>query len=234
TCWPEALDAEAPRYEIEEGKHPLLPADRAVGNTLALGQDDKARLLIVTGSNMAGKSTFLKMSGLSLLLAQTGAPVPARAMRWTPLAVDSDINVRDSLDDGRSYFAVEVDRVLEIIQLASTDAFRLALIDEIFRGTNTREKVAAGVEVARQLATGQSLAILATHDMEFTQLEADIEGGTVRNAHFSDDIRNGSMAFDYRLEPGPARGSNAIRVLAHAGYPEDLVRRALERSERSD
>ncbi|MEE9394342.1 MAG: hypothetical protein V3W41_17720 [Planctomycetota bacterium] len=229
---PVILERETPKLEIDDGLHPYLSSGAAVGNSVSL--HSKGPLLIITGSNMAGKSTFLKMVGLNSILAQIGASTRATSAHMTPLSLSSDINVRDSLDDGQSYFAVEVDRIREMIEQVADEPFSLLLLDEMFRGTNTHEKVAAGIEVTRHLAATGALSLVATHDHEFTELELAEPALGIRNFHFNEDLEDGGMVFHYHLNRGPAVSRNAIRVLEAKGFPRDLVQRALERSLRHD
>ncbi|MCB9830914.1 MAG: hypothetical protein H6807_00460 [Planctomycetes bacterium] len=225
--WPE-LDDEAPGLTIEEGLHPFLPSSGSQANSISLVAE--APVAVITGSNMTGKSTFLKMCGLNQLLASIGAPVRARRMRSRPMVLHSDINVRDSLDDGRSYFAVEVQRIKAVLDDVGAGRPVLAILDEMFRGTNTAEKVAAGCAVTRWLAARATPSLVATHDAPFTALER--EGLGIRNYHFAERIVDDKMVFDHRLEPGPARSRNAIKVLEIAGFPLEIVTRALESAER--
>ena len=227
--WPECVNG-PPELAIENGIHPLLPFESAVANSIILEANHS--IGIVTGSNMAGKSTFLKMCGLNQLLAQVGAPVRAKNMRCTPLRLRSDINVQDSLDDGRSYFAVEVARIKNVLEEVAAGAPVFAILDEMFRGTNTREKVAAGLEVVHWLANKGCLVLVATHDDQFTLLAA--QDTKIDNYHFAETISEGKMEFDYKLELGPARSRNAIKVLELEGFPSEIVKRALERTKKHD
>lgn len=227
--FPEILTAEEPQLAIAGGEHPLLRCGEAVANDVELG--GSSRLAIVTGSNMAGKSTYLRTAALAVLLAQTGAPVRARAMRLTPLALHANINVRDSLADGKSYFLVEVERVRDILAAAARGPAVLGVFDELFRGTNAHERLAASREIARHLAASGGLFLLATHDQGLARLAAEEAAPGIVALHFEDEIRDGQMVFPYRARPGVARSHNAIRLLAIAGYPPDLVERARAHAE---
>lgn len=228
--WPQ-IDEQSSTITIESGLHPFLPIEVARPNSMSL--DPSNGVLVITGSNMSGKSTFLKMCGLNQLMAQCGGPVRAKSMTTSPHLLHTDINVSDSLDDGRSYFAVEVGRIKDVIDDLEEKVPTFSLLDEMFRGTNTNEKVAAGIEVTRWIASKRGKALVATHDAPFTKLEAD-EGLGIRNFHFTEEIQNGTMVFDYRLRAGKAMSSNAIRVLGIEGYPEELVKNALENSKKHD
>jgi DNA mismatch repair ATPase MutS len=209
-----------PRVEIEAGVHPLLDPGRAVANDIVLGRD--ARLVLVTGSNMAGKSTFLRMVAANVVLAQAGARVRARVLRLTPLRVHAHIHVRDSLADGKSTFLVEVERVREVLAAADREPGVLGILDELFRGTNTVERIAAGRAIATHLAATGALFLVATHDPELAHLASEGVPG-VRAVHFGDAIVGGRMEFPYRLETGLARTRNALRLLEIAGYPQAVV-----------
>lgn len=222
---PEPLDAPAPILEMEALGHPLIEPERLVLNDVRL--DEGNPIAIITGSNMSGKSTLLKAVGTNLILAGMGGPVQARRMRWTPMAVSSDINVRDSLDDGKSYFAVEVERVAGILRRAREGEKIFAIFDELFRGTNSSERQAIGMALLAHLRETGGLYLVATHDLAMTRLEGEIPG--IANFHFRETVEAGAMRFDYRLRPGPAPTRNAIRVLETRGYPEGLVKEARER-----
>jgi hypothetical protein len=222
--FPEIVRRDTPWLDIGSGEHPLLRHGDVVPNDITLG--DSVRVELVTGSNMAGKSTFLRMVMLNALLAQVGSAVRARRMRMTPLSLQANINVSDSLADGKSYFLVEVERVHDMLQVARTTPFVLSVFDELFRGTNSNERLAASREIARLLAAHGGLCLLATHDLELTRLvqEEQVEG--MAALHFRDEIRDGRMVFPYVAHRGVSGVHNALRVLELAGYPTDLVQRA--------
>ncbi len=223
---PEPLQAERPVVVAEGLGHPLIEDSRLVRNDFSLGEP--TRLAIITGSNMAGKSTFLKAVGINLILAGAGGPVCARRFRWTPLAIYSDVNTRDSLDDGKSYFQVEVERVREILATAREDIRMLGIFDELFRGTNSTERRAISRAILRYLEASGVLVLVATHDEALTET-AEFEDETRRSAanfHFQERIEGHTMTFEYRLREGPASTRNAIRVLEVSGYPEEVTRDA--------
>jgi hypothetical protein len=222
--FPQLLQRDTPWLCIEAGEHPLLPHGEAVPNDIALG--DGVRVELVTGSNMAGKSTFLRMVMLNTLLAQVGAAVRAGSMQLTPLHLQANINVSDSLADGKSYFLVEVERVRDMLQVVRDTPFVLTVFDELFRGTNSNERLAASREIARLLAAAGGLCLLATHDLELTRLveEEAVEG--MAALHFRDEIHDGQMTFPYVAHRGVAAAHNALRLLELTGYPDDLVQRA--------
>ncbi len=222
---PEVVEGAQPRFEAEGLGHPLIEPGKAVLNDIRV--DFVAPIALITGSNMAGKSTLLKAVGVNVVLAGMGGPVFARSMRWTPMAVHGDINVRDSLDDGKSYFAVEVERIGRIIAESKKSALLLGILDEPFRGTNSAERQAIAMALLAHLRAAGGLYFVATHDLALTSLEAEIPG--VVNYHFREEVAGGTMTFDYRLRPGPAPTRNAILVLEARGFPAELVKDARRR-----
>lgn len=222
-------DVPPPQVHATGLAHPLLEPARAVPNDVALGGSDP-RILLVTGSNMAGKSTYLKAIGANLVLAAAGGPVCARRFRWTPVALHTDVNVRDSLDDGKSYFQVEVERVRAVLDEATRRPHVLALFDELFRGTNSIERQAIVVALLRHLRDRGVLAVVATHDLQLNDLVTVDHEPQLASAHFEETVVDGAMRFDYRCRPGPARTRNAIRVLELSGYPPGLIAEARARA----
>ncbi len=231
TCWPEP--AATTGLDIEAGVHPLIAPTAAVGNDVRLSPSE--RLWIITGSNMAGKSTFLRMTGVNVLLAQLGGPALARRMCWSPLRIMTDLRVRDSLAAGESYYLAEVRHLRRLLRAATEDVPLLGLVDEPFRGTNSDDQSAASLAVLQDLLRSGQLFIVATHDWHLTRLA---EGRTARNFHFRENLDAAGLVFDYRLHDGPAQTRNALRILEREEYPADLVARAHqwlnERATRSD
>ncbi|MFN2138752.1 MAG: MutS family DNA mismatch repair protein [Candidatus Promineifilaceae bacterium] len=222
TTFPEIIDepgGAGPIFAANQLGHPLIPRQARVTNDFAL--QDLGDVALITGSNMAGKSTFLRTIGLNICLAQSGAPVLARKMRTIPFRLFASITVTDSLTDGFSFFYAEVRRLRELLdyleQLEGTPLF--FLIDEIFRGTNNRERLIGSRAYVQALAGGHGCGAIATHDLELVQL-AEREKG-VRNYHFRDDVDQGRMIFDYKLRPGPCPTTNALRIMRLAGLPVD-------------
>ena len=221
---PRPCDDERPRVEAKELGHPLLPADVAVRNPLALGAPDN--VWILTGSNMSGKSTYIKSVGLNLVLAGAGGAVCASQFEWTPLRLYTDINVRDSLDDGKSYFQVEVERVLEVVHAAEKEPRLIALFDELFRGTNADERLAIARALLRHIRTTGALLLVATHDRALADLvTVDGEQG-IANRHLRETVEDGVMRFDYSLKDGAATSRNAVQVLEAHGYPANIIEEA--------
>jgi len=216
TCYP-APTGEA-RVEITDGRHPLIAPARIVPNTVRLTPE--VRIWVISGSNLAGKSTFLRMVGVNVWLAQIGSAVVAREMSWSPLRLISDLRARDNLAEDESYFLAEVRHLRRMVLPPAGPGVLLALIDEPFRGTNSEDQSAASVAVLKHLLASSSLVLLATHDRHLTQLA---DGAAVRNFHFREDLSRGGMVFDYHLHDGPARTRNALRVLEREGYPPQIL-----------
>jgi len=209
------IDEGPARFEARALGHPLLPDDGCVRNDVALSQE--ARFYVISGSNMAGKSTLLRAIGLNAVLAQAGAPVRADSMRLSPLAVCASIATVDSLLQGKSKFLAEVERLREAIQLANAERPVLFLIDEIFSGTNSRDRRVAAEAVIRALVERGAIGALSTHDLALSEIAGDEMAGV--NVHMGS--RNGTdpMDFDYRLKPGVTKEANALAIARMAGVP---------------
>jgi hypothetical protein len=199
-------------YDGEGLRHPLLRD--CVPNDLRL--DGELRVLIVSGSNMSGKSTYLRTAGVNAVLALAGAPVRARRLRLTPLAVGTSMHVHDSLEEGRSRFYAEVLRVRQLVDLTRGPLPLLFLLDEIFAGTNSHDRRLGAESVVRGLAEAGALGLVTTHDLSLTQI-ADQLGPRAANVHFADHFEGGVMRFDYRLQPGVVRHSNALALMRAVG-----------------
>ena len=197
--------------------HPLLKPESKVCNDFDLDHDQ--RIVILTGSNMAGKSTFLRTIGVNLVLAYAGAPVNAEHLQTSLFRIFTCIKVSDSVQDGLSYFYAEVKRLQALLAAAEMDDPLpvLFLIDEIFRGTNSRERLIGSRSYIRRLAQGSSVGLVATHDLELIKLGEEIEG--VVNRHFREEVRDGRMVFDYRLRSGPCPTTNALTIMRLEGLP---------------
>jgi hypothetical protein len=197
--------------------HPLLKPESKVCNDFEM--DHGNRIVILTGSNMAGKSTFLRTIGVNLVLAYAGAPVNADKLQASLFRIFTCIKVSDSVQDGLSYFYAEVKRLQALLAAAEADDPLpvLFLIDEIFRGTNSRERLIGSRSYIRKLSEGRSVGLVATHDLELIKLADEIDG--VVNQHFREDVSNGRMVFDYRLRPGPCPTTNALTIMRLEGLP---------------
>lgn len=206
---------------ITAGRHPLVDPVRCVANDVSL--DVRTRMLLITGSNMSGKSTYLRMIGLNTILAHLGAAVCAEEMRLCPVRLVTDLRVRDNLAKHESYFLAEVRHLKRLVSPAEDEAPILGLIDEPFRGTNSDEQAAATLAVVEHLKQSPHFFVIATHERRVTELG---EGGTACNAHFQENLDRTGMVFDYRLRPGPAATRNALRLLEAEAYPSEVTQRA--------
>lgn len=217
--FPEITSEAAPVLQAAGLGHPLIPAGQKVRNDFtipALGA-----IALITGSNMAGKSTFIKTVGINLCLAYAGGPVDAVRFRSLPFRLHTCIRISDSITAGYSYFYAEVKCLRRLMdELGSTDSLPvLYLIDEIFRGTNNRERLIGSRAYLRALAGAPGAGLLATHDLELASLSAGYP--QVTNYHFRDHVLAGRLAFDYRLRPGPSPTTNALKIMEMEGLPVD-------------
>lgn len=214
---PEFVEGSRPSLSARGLAHPLIAKSKRVANDIELGES--ARCHLVTGSNMAGKSTFLRAIGLNLLLANAGAQVVCRSLRLTRLDAESSMRPADSLADGFSSFYAEVADLVEIVKQAEAEhaVAPLYLVDEIFRGTNNRERRIGAEAVIRALAKTSALGLVTTHDLDLASLQGDVAG--LRNHHFGDDVADGKMTFSYEYRAGACPSTNAIKVMRAAGLP---------------
>lgn len=211
--FPEIVE-QGPLYEAEGLAHPLLPGGRCVPNDLHLGPD--LRVLIVSGSNMSGKSTYLRTIGINAVLALAGAPVRARRVRISPLALGATLRIQDSLMAGQSRFFTEVLRVRQVVDLSRGPIPLLFLLDEIFSGTNSHDRRQGAEAVVCGLVRAGAIGLVTTHDLSLTQI-AELLGSQARNVHFADHLEGERMVFDYRLQDGVVRHSNAIALMRAVG-----------------
>jgi len=214
-CRPELSDDE-PDLVIEGIRHPQI--DDAVPNSLRLGE----RGALVTGVNMSGKSTLLRTVGLGAIMAQALATVPATRWSGPRLRVLTSISHRDRILEGKSFFLVEAERMLELLRGATEDGRALVLVDELLRGTNSSERIGASVVLLDHIAAAGAITLVATHELEL----AERLGDRFEALHFEEVVGDGALAFTYRLAPGIATTRNALRLLSELGLPEPLVERA--------
>ena len=197
--------------------HPLIPSAHRITNDLALRE--KGEILLVTGSNMSGKSTFLRTIGINTCLAQAGGPVCAAAFEWSWVRIACCIRVDDSLEAGLSFFYAEVKRLKRLLDAAQTVEGPpvLFLIDEIFKGTNNRERLIGSRAYIQALAASNGFGLVTTHDLELAEMDRTIPRLT--NAHFQETVHGTQLRFDYKLRPGPCPTTNALRIMALEGLP---------------
>ncbi len=181
---------------------------------MALGPE--VQLLIVSGSNMSGKSTLLRALGANVVLALAGAPVRARSLRLTPLSVAASLRTQDSLQEGVSRFYAEIKRLRQVVDIAETRPPALFLLDEILHGTNSHDRRVGAEALARALVRRGAIGLLTTHDLALAAI-ADDPALHARNVHFEDTMEDGRVVFDYRLLPGTVTRSNALELMRAVG-----------------
>jgi hypothetical protein len=213
TVFPEFVE-QTPYFEAQDFTHPLLPESRAVRNDLQL--DAGQRLMVISGPNMAGKSTFTRSVGVNALLAQAGAPVRARRMALSELQVAASICVLDSLQGGLSRFYAEITRLKQIYDLTGRDLPVLFLLDELLSGTNSHDRQVGTESIVRGLLRHRAVGIVTTHDLALTAIVDSLNGQAV-NYHFGDTFAEGRLSFDYILSPGIAQSTNALQLMQSIG-----------------
>jgi DNA mismatch repair ATPase MutS len=221
--FPELIDGQAAILEATEVAHPLIASSVAVRNTLALqatspqGVDRSTpQVLIVSGSNMSGKSTLMRTTGINVVLALAGAPVRAERLRLTPLAVGTCLRHTDSLQEHRSGFYTEALRIRRIYDLLRGPLPVLFLFDELLSGTNSKDRRIAAEGVIKTMLARGAVGMVTTHDLSLTDI-ASIFPGQVKNVHLQDHVEQGKMTFDYKLRDGVITHSNALELMRLIG-----------------
>jgi len=214
-AFPELLEGSA-GFEAEELGHPLLPIDRCVSNDVMLNAS--RAFYLVSGSNMAGKSTFLRAIGLNAVLGLAGAPVCATSARLAVFRVCASISITDSLEEGKSKFLAEVERLRESIRATDKGNQVLFLVDEILSGTNSKDRRIAAEAMIVALVAGGAVGALSTHDLALTEIadKPELHG---QNVHMESASREDPLAFDYRVKPGISRQTNALAIVRMLGIP---------------
>lgn len=217
TSWP--VPSSTLIWDANQIAHPLIPAQSRVYNDHRF--EDIGKLGLLTGSNMAGKSTFLRTVGLNTVLANAGAPVVAASMSWQPARVFTSMKITDSVTEGYSYFFAEVKRLKALFD-ATQQMDRepvLYLIDEIFKGTNTKERLIGSRAYISSLSEGYGFGLVATHDLELIKLSQETD--RISNLHFEENFVAGQMQFSYKLMKGPCTSTNALHIMRQAGLKLD-------------
>jgi DNA mismatch repair ATPase MutS len=188
-----------------------------VRNDVDLGGPDGPRVLVVSGSNMSGKSTLLRAVGVAAVLAQAGGPVRAKRLEMTPLDVGGTLRVQDSLRAGRSRFFAEILRLKEILEAAGRpERGLLFLLDEVLAGTNSHDRRFGARAIVERLVERGAIGLITTHDLALAEI-ADRPEARASNVHFADVIDDGSLRFDYAMRPGVVRQSNALALMRSVG-----------------
>jgi hypothetical protein len=192
--------------------HPLLPNAACVRNDVTIAGE--TCVLLISGSNMSGKSTLLRTVGINTVLAMAGAPVRAQRLRLSPLQVGANIRINDSLHEGSSRFYAEITRLRQLNELAARTPALLFLLDEVLQGTNSKDRFIGAQGVIRALLGRGAIGLVSTHDLALTEIEV---GGGLRNLHFQDDLVDGRMKFDFKLHEGIVTKSNGLELMRSIG-----------------
>jgi hypothetical protein len=217
-CIPEFVEI-GPHFEAEQLGHPLIaPADRVSNDVMSL---EAGRALLVTGSNMSGKSTFLRSMGLAAVLALAGGPVCAKRLRLSLLQVATSMRISDSLAGGVSHFYAELRKLKAVLDATQATIPVFFLLDEVLHGTNSRERQVGARFVLSQLLEAGALGAVSTHDYELCRLEGAL-AENVTLVHFRESVTRGKMTFDYLLRPGPVTEGNALRLMRGLGIEVPL------------
>lgn len=206
-------------YNVKDIYNPLLK------NPISNSFEFNLKNILITGSNMAGKTTFLKTMGVNVILAQTINMSFSKYYESPFIKVISSIGRMDDLLSGKSYYLAEVESILRLIKASKIDIIHLFLLDEIFRGTNSVERLAASIEVLKYLANDKDYVLVATHDLQLTE----ILNHEYANYHFREKVCVEGLEFDYKLHPGPSTTRNAIALLEFVGYPKSIIEKATNR-----
>jgi hypothetical protein len=207
-------DASSAVFDGEELGHPLIEASKCVRNSVRL--DATTRVLLISGSNMSGKSTLLRTVGINTILAMAGAPIRGKRLRLTPLALGTRLRSADSLQEGRSTFYTELLRIRQVFEMTNGITPVLFLFDELLDGTNSHDRRIGAERLVGALIELGSIGIVTTHDLALTEMTKSL-GAVVRNAHFEDYVEEGKMRFDYKLRDGVVTKSNALELMRLAG-----------------
>lgn len=201
-------------FRAQQLGHPLLPQDKRVGNDFAVAGWSKA--VIVTGANMAGKSTFLRTVGVNLILAEAGAPVCAQNMVFTPVQLFTNMRTTDSLQKEESYFFAELKRIKRVLELLENGMPVFVILDEMLKGTNSVDKLNGSKELVKKLLQLPAVSLIATHDLKLSEMETEYPK-QVANLCFEIRIENNEMVFDYKLSPGVTQTMNATFLMRKMG-----------------
>ena len=213
--FPEFSDGPDAMFDAVEIAHPLIPAAEAVRNTLQLSVGGP-QVLLVSGSNMSGKSTLMRTTAINVVLALAGAPVRAHRLRLSPLAVGTCLRHTDSLQEHRSGFYTEALRIRRIYDLLNGALPVLFLFDELLSGTNSKDRRIAAEGVIKTMLARRAIGMVTTHDLSLTEIAA-IFPGQVKNVHLQDHVEDGKMTFDYKLRDGVITHSNALELMRLIG-----------------
>ena len=214
--YPEILDGPF-RMEIDLGGHPLIPPGKRIDNSLSF--NEHGQIYLITGANMAGKSTLLRMVGVNMVLAMAGSPVCARSMSLVPVRISSSVRTNDSLGDDESYFYAELKKLNRIISGLETDPPLFVIIDEMLKGTNSHDKHEGSAALIRRLTKLGASGLVATHDVELGVLEKEYPDKIITRC-FEVSTEGSQLKFDYILRPGISKSLNATFLMKQMGIIE--------------
>jgi DNA mismatch repair ATPase MutS len=209
--FPEFLDGPA-AFKATGLGHPLISPEARVRNDVDISGE--TRVLLVSGSNMSGKSTLLRSVGMNAVLAMTGAPVCATHLQLTPLQVGASIRVNDSLYEGSSRFYAEITRLRQLFEPSGLPL--LFLLDELLQGTNSTDRRIGAQGVVRALIDRGAIGLISTHDLALTD-GTELRHGALKNVHFQDELEDGKLTFDFKLRDGVVTKSNGIELMRAIG-----------------
>lgn len=212
--FPKPVETDQPVLEAEQMGHPLIPPHSCIRNDVRMSH--RPAFLVITGANMAGKSTYLRTIGINWLLASIGAPVCAKEMVWTPCTLFTSLRTTDSLIDNESYFFAELKRLKEMVDRMKKREKMFVILDEILKGTNSTDKQKGSMALVRQLIELNATGVIATHDLLLGSL-ADNYPGQIENFRFEADIIDDELTFSYRIQPGIAQNMNAFFLMKKMG-----------------
>jgi DNA mismatch repair ATPase MutS len=201
-------------FDAKEIRHPLIASAECVPNDVRLGDD--VSVLLVSGSNMSGKSTLLRTVGINAILAMAGGPVRARSLRLSALQVGASIRINDSLQEGSSRFYTEITRLRRLFDLAGGDPPLLFLLDELLQGTNSKDRRIGAEGVLSALVKRGAIGLVTTHDLALAETDAGLHG-QLHNVHFQEEFEDGRMSFDYKLREGVVTKSNGLALMRSIG-----------------
>jgi hypothetical protein len=203
----------APVFKAVQLGHPLIPASARVCNNVDISGE--ARVLLVSGSNMSGKSTLLRTIGINTVLAMAGAPVRADALELVPLQIGASIRINDSLHEGSSRFYAEITRLKQLFELHGLPL--LFLLDELLQGTNSADRRVGAQGLIQALIRRGAIGVISTHDLALTDIAGLMSAGAVENVHFQDELKDGKLEFDFKLRSGIVTKSNGIELMRSIG-----------------
>jgi hypothetical protein len=211
--FPEFLEG-PPCFNAEQIGHPLIPAAKCVRNNVDVCGE--TRVLLISGSNMSGKSTLMRAVGINTVLAMAGAPVRAQRLQLTPLQIGASILINDSLQEGSSRFYAEITRLRQICDLAEKNPPVLFLLDELLQGTNSKDRLIGAEGVVRALLASGAIGLISTHDLALTNI-GEQKDPRLHNVHLQDEIEDGKMKFNFKVHDGVVTKSNGIELMRLIG-----------------